>query len=203
MKIKKFVNNILSSNSYILYFDERDSVFVIDPGESNHIFHWLSSNSKFIKGIFITHSHFDHIFGINDLLGEFPEIIVYASSYTKVGMMSEVLNGSRYHDTPYIVNRQDISIIKEGDIIPLWDDVSLTVLETPGHDRDCMSYQVEKNLFTGDSLIPGIKVFTRSKYSDKTTAAYSINRIFEQFDDDTILWPGHLDSSLLGTLKSK
>ena len=201
MKVKRFINSIFTSNSYILYTDDEKEVWGIDPGDSNQITDWLQIHDKKLKGIFITHAHFDHIYGINDLQKIFPEIPCYASLYAREGMISEKLNGSVYHEMPYVVKRKDIKIIKEGDSIKLWKNITLNVFETPGHNRDCLSFQIGKNLFTGDALIPGIKVFTKFKGANKAQAIMSVNRIFEEFADDIRIWPGHERNCLLGDLK--
>lgn len=201
MFVKKYINSVFNSNSYLIYTEVEKEVWVIDPGDSQPIIEWLNNNNKILKGILLTHSHFDHIYGINDLQEIFTTINVYASFYAIEGMMSVKLNGSLYQEMPFSIKRQDINIIKEGDRMLLWKDISLNVFETPGHDRDCLSYQIEKNLFTGDALIPGIKVYTKLKFSDKTQAANSIQRIFEQFNDNTMIWPGHENNCLLGDLK--
>lgn len=202
MQVERFINSIFSSNSYILYKVDEKDVWVIDPGDSEQIIEWLTNYSKTLKGILITHSHFDHIYGINDLQEIFPYLNVFASHYAKEGMMSEKLNGSLYKEIPFTINRQDVIIIDKDDHILLWDDTSLFILETPGHDRDCLSFQVEKNLFTGDALIPGTKIHTKLKYSDKIQAENSIKGIVEHFNDDIMIWPGHSNNILLGELKN-
>lgn len=201
MLVKRFINSIFTSNSYLLYKTGEKGVWVIDPGDSQPIIEWLNNKNKILKGILLTHSHFDHIYGVNELQNIFPKINIYAAFYAIEGMMSEKLNGSLYQEMPFTITRQDIIILKEGDKMLLWNGITLNVWETPGHDRDCLSFQIEKNLFTGDALIPGIKIFTKLKYSDKTLAVNSIQKIYEQFDDDTIIWPGHENNCLLGDLK--
>jgi len=200
MRVVRLINSIFTSNSFIIYSDSSDLAFVIDPGDSKSIIDWLKSNNKFLKGILITHSHFDHIYGINNLQDEFPEIDLYGSLYAKEGLMSERLNGSLYMEIPFVIKRQDMIIIKEGDCVPLWNDTILNVFETPGHDRDCLSFQIKRNLFTGDAFIPGIKVHAKSKYSNKMKAKESIKRIFEIFGGDTVIWPGHSDNCLLSNV---
>src|SRR5674476_694978 len=106
MEVVRFINSIFTSNSYILYSEISESAFVIDPGDSKTIIDWLKSNNKFLKGILITHSHFDHIYGINDLHDNFPEMNIYGSYYAKEGMMSEKLNGSLYMEMPFVIKRQ-------------------------------------------------------------------------------------------------
>jgi len=202
MKIKRFINNIFNSNTFLLYHNKENGVWVIDPGSSsNELIEWMERKGFILNGIFLTHTHFDHIYGINDLQDEFTDVIIYASFYAKEGMMSERLNGSYYQEIPFTIKRSELIIVKENDKIQLWNDLTLRVLETPGHDRDCLSFQVEKNLFTGDALIPGVKVHTKLKHSNKILAENSIKRIIEQFDNNIIIWPGHGENCLLETLK--
>lgn len=202
MKVERFINSIFTSNSYILYTDENENAYVIDPGDSKPLLDWSIKNNKVLNGIFLTHSHFDHIYGINDLLEKFPDIIIYSSFFAKEGLLSEKLNGSRYMEMPFVVDSPNVNIVKEGDSIHLWESIYLNVIETPGHNRDCISLQIGENLFTGDALIPGVKVVTKVKFSDKIQAENSIKRIFEEYMDDTIIWPGHNDKSLLSGYKS-
>lgn len=200
MKIIRFVNSIFTSNSYLICFEESDSVFVVDPGDSIPILDWLKNNHKSLKGILITHSHFDHIYGINDLYGHFPMIQIYASENAKEGMLSAKLNRSYYTENPFVVNCININIVAEADTILLTQSHYANVIYTPGHNNDCLSFEIENNVFTGDSFIPGIKVHTKSKNSDKKQAEDSIKRIIEQFDDDTMIWPGHEENCLLGEM---
>jgi glyoxylase-like metal-dependent hydrolase (beta-lactamase superfamily II) len=200
MYIQKFINSIFNSNTYILSNEESNKVYVIDPGDSEPLFAYINDNNKTLAGIFLTHSHFDHIYGVNDLLLFFPETKLFASFYAKVGIFSEKLNGSLYKEMPFVVDPFEVSEIAENDVITLWKDTTLKVIETPGHDRDCVSFFVGNNIFTGDSLIPGIKVFTKFKYSDKQQAAKSINKVIELSDDESVIWPGHENSCFVKNL---
>lgn len=201
MKIVRFVNSIFTSNSYLIFFEKSDSVFVVDPGDASPILEWITKNSKFLKGILITHSHFDHIYGVNDLYDIYPNVEVYASNFAKAGMFSAKLNRSYYTENSFVVKCENINVIEEGDKIELLGDIFANVINTPGHNNDCISFQIEKHLFTGDALIPGIKVYTRSKYGNKIQAENSIQRIIAQFDDKTMIWPGHNSNCSLGELK--
>ena len=200
MYIEKFRNSIFNSNSYILCRKNCKNVYVIDPGDSKPLIASINENNKSLAGIFLTHSHFDHIYGVNDLLDYFPDTELFASYYTKIGIISEKLNGSLYKEMPFVVKSHKVSVIKENDVIQLWDGTFLKVMETPGHDRDCVSLLVENNMFTGDALIPGIKVFTKFKYSDKKQAANSIIKMMELTNNETIIWPGHEENCFIKDL---
>lgn len=200
MKVEKFVNSIFTSNSYIVYFEESDSVFVVDPGDSKPILDWIKKNNKFLNGIFITHSHFDHIYGINDLCDINPHLEIYTSKYSKEGLLSSKLNRSYYAEIPFVVTSGNINVVEEGDKILLFENIFANVIYSPGHNNDCMSFEITEYLFTGDALIPGIKIHTKSKNSDKIKAKESIVRIINQFDNKTQICPGHGDISSLGDI---
>ncbi|MDO9152908.1 MAG: MBL fold metallo-hydrolase [Paludibacter sp.] len=196
------VNTIFNSNTFLIYSEEQSGLWVIDPGSNtNELIEWIFKKNKSISGILITHAHFDHIFGLNDIIQKFPDCIVYASPFAIEGFESAKLNGSYYQEIPFVVDCRDYISINEGDLIKLWEDSTVKVIETPGHGIDCISFYVNGNLFTGDAFIPGVKVYTKFKKSNKATALHSINRLMEQFDADTMIWPGHEKNCLLGRLK--
>jgi len=71
IKIKKFPVNPLQENSYLLS-DETGDCILVDPGfyypnEENRIVNYLEKNSLHPVKIICTHSHFDHIMGIEFL----------------------------------------------------------------------------------------------------------------------------------------
>jgi len=174
---------------------------VVDPGDSIPILNWIMENNKFLKGILITHSHFDHIYGINDLCAAFPNVEIFASKHAKEGMLSAKLNRSYYAEIPFVVKCSNINVLEECDKVLLLENIFVNVINTPGHNNDCISFQIGKHLFTGDALIPGIKVYTKSKYGNKIHAENSIQKLITKFDDDTMIWPGHDSNCSLGELK--
>lgn len=202
MQVKKFINRILSSNSYIIFKEEERNAWLIDPGDSRQIFDWLKDNGKIIKGILLTHYHIDHIYGVNDFYEEYPRLKIYASEQSLVGLFSEKLNGSYYMEMPYVLSCKKIEVLDSNSIIELFDSgQKATILFTPGHNNDCISFEIGKYLFTGDALIPGVKVHTKSKYADKVVAEETISRIINNFQDDTIICPGHGNMTLLKEIK--
>ena len=200
MKVERFVNNIFTSNSYILHFAGDKSVWVIDPGDSGPIIEWIERKNKYLVGILITHSHFDHIYGINDLFELYPNVKIYASKYAKEGMFSAKLNTSYYTENPFIIKCHNIMVIEEPDKIIISKNKYANVINTPGHNMDCLSFNIGKNLFTGDSLIPGMKVYTKAKNSDKILSANTVIKIFDQFPNATMIWPGHENNILLSSI---
>lgn len=204
MRVFRHVNEIFESNTYILLRDDYAGVYVVDPGDSFQIINWLKLHNKTISGVLLTHAHFDHMYGLNEILNCYPATNLYVSSLMIDGLYSEKLNTSLYHQKPYVLNKEydrNINIIEESNELIFWNENRVSVLNTPGHTEDSVSLYIERFLFTGDALIPGINVFYRKKTSSHDSIAASLNRIYNTFPHDAILLPGHgkeylLDESL-------
>ncbi len=202
MIVKKFINKILSSNSYIVHTNDERNVWVIDPGESDQLLSWINENKKIVEGILLTHSHIDHIYGVNDICNEFQDLTIYASHFSNEGMKSPKYNGSYYMGISYVINHGNINFVKENSTIELFKDKTIAkVISTPGHNNDCISFSIDNYLFTGDALIPGVKIHTKSKKSDRLIAIESINKILYNFTGDTIICPGHREMEILNLIE--
>lgn len=202
MNVKRFVNSIFTSNSYLIYFDDLPDTWIVDPGDSEPILDWIFINNKIPKGILITHSHFDHIYGINQIIEKYSDISIYSSLEAKIGMQCSKLNASYYMEFPFTVESKNFKIISNNDIVKLSYNLNAKVYFTPGHNNDCMTFLIGNYLFTGDALIPGIKVHLKSKYSNKEQAQKSVSFIINFFDPNILLCPGHGDIITLDKIKN-
>ena len=105
------------------------------------------------------------------------------------------------------VTSADAGMLPSYDLI-LEDDEQLSVgdlrirtLATPGHTPGSICFAVEGTnlLFTGDTLFPGGPGNTSFENADFGTIIASIDRrIFAAFGPDTLVLPGHGDSTTVG-----
>ena len=63
-------------DNYIWLVSTNEGSIVVDPGESERIIKAIDENTIDLKGILITHHHYDHTNGLKDLL-EKNEFDVY------------------------------------------------------------------------------------------------------------------------------
>lgn len=198
MQIIRHVNSFHTSNSYLLVHEKEEGVWVIDPGDSEFILNWLNQNTCFLKGIIVTHSHYDHIYGICDLKEVYPDISVYASKECVEGMQSAKRNLSEYLEMPYVVKDVSFKILEDKNRLWLWKETEMIVHYTPGHNPESLSFQIGINLFTGDALLPGVKVYTKFWGGNRLTSQETIKRIIADFSSEQLIWPGHGDPCELG-----
>jgi hydroxyacylglutathione hydrolase len=162
----------------------------VDIGDAEDIVESIGRDF-IIKGIFVTHLHFDHIYRINKLIDRFPQCVVFSSEQGAKGLFSSKINLSFYHKNPVVFKGSKVQILHEHEQVELFENCILKTIETPGHDWSCLTYIVNDHLFTGDSFMPGNKVVTKLNGGEKEAAGRSIIKILDLIQNDTIVCPGH------------
>ncbi len=112
---------------------QQTQLVIVDPGDADPVFRYLQANKLSLHAILITHHHHDHSGGIAALKTAFPNIAVY-------GPRQEPIIGVTHP-------------VQEGDIVSLNDfDLSLRILDIPGHTKGHIAYYNDQLLFSGDTL---------------------------------------------------
>lgn len=191
INVHTIINSILNSCTYILHSEEK-YVYLIDCGDVMPILDFVRRNNKTVKGIFFTHCHYDHIYGVNQMIHHFPNTIIYGSKETIVGLKDPKINLSKYHgESMIILENAIINEISQSSEIQIFNQ-KITAIETPGHDTGCLSFQIKDMLFTGDSYIPNLPVFTKWKRSEKVKGLSSEEHLKSLKENlNLILYPGH------------
>ena len=121
------------NDNYIWLLTTNEGSIVIDPGEATKTINYLKENSLNLKGILITHHHFDHTGGIEDML-KFKNVDVY-------GPVNNISS----------INKK----LRDGDLFSLIG-IDFKIIEIPGHTLDHIAFFSENNgnpvLFCGDTL---------------------------------------------------
>lgn len=189
MLVARVVNSVFHSNTYILSEVTTNYIYLVDVGDMQSVIDSIVSGIK-IRGVFLTHSHYDHLYGLNKLTGLFPDCIVYTSADGKEGLYSEKLNFSKYHNDPFVYAGNKIQLLQEGDEVEIFPGEKLSIIETPGHDPGCLTYYTDRYIFTGDSYIPDLKVVTIFPKSNIEQAKISLQKILS-LSENRIVCPGH------------
>lgn len=182
------VNTFFTSCSYVFEARKGD-VWLVDCGDVEPLLPLLEG--KNLAGILLTHAHFDHIYGLNELVQRFPDVLVYTNECGKETLLDARKNMSFYHETPFVFDYpEQIRLVDNGDEIDIAEGVKAKVVATPGHHPSCLTYIVGDAIFTGDSYIPGTKVVTNLPKGNKLQAQESIDKILHLAKGLTI-YPGH------------
>lgn len=184
-----------ASNCYLVH--NGLDAFVIDPSISEKkILSRLSEMGLTLKGILLTHGHFDHVFRAQQLRDE-THAPLYIHELDDEMLTDANKNAYRtFTGQNFTVEKADI-LLHDGDIIPLGDE-QIKVLHTPGHTKGSVCFD------TGDSLISGDTIFAQGfgRYDlyggDASELRSSLQRLTDMAQGESRwLYPGHGESSTL------
>jgi glyoxylase-like metal-dependent hydrolase (beta-lactamase superfamily II) len=150
-------------------------VAVVDPAwDVDRIVALAEEHDLTITKILITHSHFDHINGVEELLHR-TKAKVYIHK-TEAEFMQAVW--------PELVK------VDSGDTTRL-GDVDITFLHTPGHTPGSQCFLAHNHLISGDTLFIGACGRCDLPGSNPEDMYYSLTQKLAKLDDRTIVFPGH------------
>lgn len=194
LRIHKIVNEILQSCTYVITMDDSEGAFVVDCGDIEPLRTFLRGDNKNVIGVILTHAHFDHVYGLQELFADYPHLQVYAGEETIKGLANPDFNMSYLYDEDFILELkpEQYHVLEDGDSFDVLGINSKTIA-TPGHDIDCMTFVVGDSIFTGDSYNPASPVFCKWYRSDEARAKENEALIKELIDKNSYnVYPGHL-----------
>ena len=122
------------TDNYIWCIQKNNKLAVVDPGDSKELLNLIKDNDLILEDILITHHHFDHTGGLEDL--------------------HKLVKGNIYG--PKQSNKFINKFVSENDEIEVLGN-KYKILETPGHTLDHISYYSKdiNSVFCGDTLFSG------------------------------------------------
>ena len=179
VKVEYITNQFFNSRTYVLSEKTSDKIWLVDCGDVDNALKTFAIGKE-VTGVLLTHTHADHLYGLNRLLEFFPDTKIFTNAFGAEALSDSRLNITKYHDEvpDFVIScKKNVCVVDEGVKIDLFEDTLADVFSTLGHDASCLTYKVENFLFTGDSYIPGIPVVAKFPKSDKKQAVLSEARI--------------------------
>lgn len=195
LEVASIVNTILQSCTYIVFKENDPDAYLVDCGDPIPIIEYLEKNNKQLKGVFLTHSHYDHIYGLHVIIKRYPRLTVYASEQTLTGLNDSDMNMSYlYTDEEYrIMVKKSNSYVVDNNTRTRVLGEPVVCIRTPGHDLDCISYVIGNAIFTGDAYNPNSPVYTRWHNSNEAMAKRSEDLLRQMISERELdVYPGHL-----------
>lgn len=173
----------LSNNGYIVMCPTtKEGVIVDAPAEPEKLLNALERAGTRIKAIIITHSHSDHIAGLEEI---------------------RLVTGA-----PVLAQKDDAmdltqvdSILDDGQTITI-GRVSLDAIHTPGHTPGSICLLTAGHILTGDTLFPGGPGATSTPEQFQRELR-SITSKLLVLPEDIVVCPGHGDNTTIGKAKEE
>jgi hydroxyacylglutathione hydrolase len=152
---------------------------VVDPG-----FEGLTPDYG-VAGILVTHCHWDHLGGIAEL-AEASGAPVYMPEREAPVLENPQAFYPGQEIRPY---SPDVRVHGEETIEVA--GIAFEVVDVPGHSPGHVAYATEGVLFSGDVLFAGGVGRTDLPFADWDTLMASIQKLFDRFPPETVVFPGH------------
>ena len=157
---------------YLYRYNQNDSI-AVDPSDGSLVLRTLKEHGLNLKAILLTHHHWDHIAGTEDLKRKTGCKVIGADKQRIPGIDS---------------------LVGDGQILPV-SDRQIRVIATPGHTSTSVCYYMEPSagnengiLWTGDTLFIG--GCGRLLECDAKSMWDSLQKL-ASLPDDTLVYCGH------------
>lgn len=192
LKVEQYVVGPVQTNCYFAVNSVTKEILIIDPGASaKQLAQRIRGNGYRPAAILLTHGHFDHATGAEELAKEFG-IKIYAHEAERETLESVELNASWmmgqnlvFHGDVYVKDEQEIDLA----------GFHIRVLHTPGHTVGgcCYYFPYEDVLFSGDTLFCMSVGRTDFAKGSMVSLIRSIKDKLMILPDCTTVYPGHND----------
>lgn len=200
-KIGHFALGMYQTNCYYVYKEGEQDCIVFDPADSGEfICDKLLSLGLKVKGIYLTHGHFDHIYGVKELKKRTGALVGACEAEEEL-LAEPDINCSSSVGRPESI-KPDV-FFKDNEVVEN-NGFSFKVIHTPGHTKGSCCYYFEEDGF----LIGGDTLFCESVgRSDLPTGngRELVNFIKEKLlclPGKTVVYPGHGPSTTIDNEKS-
>ncbi len=194
MIIKTFTAGFLENNMYLLLDETSKKGVLIDATEAlPEIIE--AANGYDIEYILLTHGHFDHILGLNDLKKSLNAKALINKNDLVIS--DNVNEFTRLFNQPDSVPPKFEKYVNDGDEIQV-GNLKFKVIATPGHTEGGVCYLIDDKLFSGDTLFRGSVGRTDLFGGNFEKLSDSIkNKIFK-LSDRIKVFPGHGPETTIG-----
>jgi hydroxyacylglutathione hydrolase len=194
--VENFVLGSIDNNTYLLWDETTQQAVVIDPSfNPAAVINAIKKNNLNLTGIWLTHGHFDHFFGIPDMVASHSQSIPLlihpkdAVIYQAGGLAPRF--GVKAPDFP-----EPAGFFSDGQILMI-GDAQVQVRHTPGHSAGHVIFYAEEiaTAFTGDLIFRQSVGRTDLPGGDQDALLKSIYTQVLTLPGETILMPGHGDKT--------
>lgn len=199
IKIQIFPFNPVRVNTYVLWDSETKDCIIVDPGnwnigEDEILTSFIDKKELNVVKIIATHSHFDHVMGVNFALQKWK--VPFVGHKEANLLMPRIPEMAGWFNIRMDPVSPLTDYVKEGDSIALGNS-TFEVIHVPGHSPGSIVLYCEQQDFMigADVLFKGGIGHTEVPYGDLPLLLDGIEKKLFTKPDNTIFYTGHGSST--------
>ena len=174
MILERSMHDQFLSNTYVVADEDSGTAVMIDAGGPvEPLLQAIEARGLTLSHVLLTHHHYDHVCELDKVLEHHPDARVLG------------------HELEEVEGRTDT--IAPGDVVEA-GDLRIEAIHTPGHTAGMLSFLVDGNVFTGDTLfrnsVGGVRAPGHTTFED--IRASIMDRLLK-LPPDTRIHPGHTE----------
>lgn len=198
--VHRIINQPVASNCFVAYDKVvSNECIIVDPGtkDNEDLVAFVSQQKLLPISIILTHEHFDHCWGVNDLMTRY-HVPVICSSLCGECIKYEKRNCSVFYENTeaFTIDMETISVESLNFVLPFGNQ-EMKFFMTPGHTDASISFTIGKNLFTGDALIKDMRTVTKLPTGSRSKLKGTMDLYRKLQGEGYKVCPGHGESFLL------
>lgn len=192
LRVNQYMVGAVQTNCYFAINDETKEALIIDPGDqAKQLAERVRAEGLHPVAILLTHGHFDHAAGAEELARELG-IQIYVHEADRETLENPKLNVSWmvgasevYHADIFLKDEQELDLA----------GFHIRVLHTPGHTVGgcCYYFPYEEVVFSGDTLFCGSVGRTDFERGSMADLVRGIREKLMVLPEDTTVYSGHGD----------
>jgi hydroxyacylglutathione hydrolase len=199
MDVRSFTVGPVAENCYVARPDGADRGLIVDPGdEPERILEAVEALGLTVEAILLTHCHFDHI-GAVAPVARATGAPVHCPKI-EVPVLADIMSYVPWPGFGPFESYEADHTVAGGEHLSI-AGLEIDVLFTPGHSPGHVTYAVPDHeaLFSGDVLFKGSVGRTDLPGGDWGTLLESIRGLVEAYPAETVVYPGHMGVTTLGS----
>lgn len=198
MNVKIFMGGDDSATSYIVYNDKKEAVLIDPSFKASKIVCFLKEEGMTLLAILLTHGHFDHIEGIEEVKKSFS-CPIYIERKDEVLLDNPYKNGSMLFGKHVVIYDKVENLFDQETLH--FSDIEVQVIHTPFHTPGsvCFFFPSLRALFSGDTLFSRSIGRTDLPLGGAKEVPFSLEKLkkFYEQHGNVLVYPGHGNSTSL------
>jgi glyoxylase-like metal-dependent hydrolase (beta-lactamase superfamily II) len=188
----------VQENCFIVREKDTGTGLIVDPGEeADRLLKAVDElGIEKVEAILVTHTHFDHV-GAVAPVAQATGAPVYCPELER-DVLANIMDYVPWPGFGPFESYEADHTVAGGETLEL-AGMKLEVLFTPGHSPGHVTYAIreERALFSGDVLFQGSVGRVDLPGGDWPTLLASIQSLVDEFEPETVVYPGHMGITTL------